>query len=242
MREKKRQHEEEKMELHLLLTKRRLTNDHQERNEELADTKAQLVKAVEEISALKMVLHQALEHNSGTTCDISVSKRWGELTTMAMLMKSGCQVCPIVVKVGGYSEKNNNLIQWYGDPFYSHDKGYKICLNVDAAGHGDVNGTHLSVYLYLMKGPHDDELTWPLRGKFEVKLLNQISDCEHLKKALNYDRAPDTIAGKVIDGNRAKSGWGLQKFISHEDLHKITPTCQYLKDDCIFLQVSKQQT
>ena len=34
----------------------------------------------------------------------------------------------------------------------------------------------VSVSLYLMKGPHDDELTW---GKVEVKLLNQISDCEH---------------------------------------------------------------
>ena len=52
-------------------------------------------------------------------------------------------------------------------------------MHVDAAGHGKGKDTHLSVYLYLMEGPHDDELTWPLRGKFEIKLLNQISDTLH---------------------------------------------------------------
>ena len=74
--------------------------------------------------------------------------------------------------------KKVNKIQWCSDSFYTHNKGYKMCLKVDAAGHKDGNGkcTHLSVFLSLMKGPHDDELTWPLRGRFKVKLFNQISD------------------------------------------------------------------
>ena len=38
-------------------------------------------------------------------------------------------------------------------------KGYKMCLRGDAAGSGDGKGTHLSMFLYLMKGSHDDELT-----------------------------------------------------------------------------------
>ena len=46
-----------------------------------------------------------------------------------------------------------------------------MCLNVCVAGISEAKGTHLSVFLFLMKGPHDDELTWPLRGKCEVKLL-----------------------------------------------------------------------
>jgi len=41
-------------------------------------------------------------------------------------------------------------------------------------------GTHLSIFLYLMKGPHNDELTCPLRETFEVKLLNQISIIQRL--------------------------------------------------------------
>ena len=31
--------------------------------------------------------------------------------------------------------------------------------------------------------------------------------------------------------------WYSKKFISYENLHKVTPTCQYLKDGRIFLEV-----
>ena len=89
-----------------------------------------------------------------------------------------------------------------------------------------------------MKGPYDDEVTWPLRKKFQVKLLNQISDCEHQSKELTYDdHAGDNTAARITTGNKAR-GWGHSQFISNEELHKVTPTCQYLKDDCIFLQLS----
>ena len=44
-----------------------------------------------------------------------------------------------------------------------------MCLQVDAAGASDGEGTQLSWFLYLMKGSHDDELTWLLRGKFVIK-------------------------------------------------------------------------
>ncbi|XP_065901450.1 TNF receptor-associated factor 5-like [Dysidea avara] len=130
----------------------------------------------------------------------------------------------------------SNQFERYSDSFYSHDKGYQLCLRVDPAGNGDGKGTHLSVFLYLMKGAYDDELTWPLRGKFQVKLLNQLSDCEHYSVAWVYDDHNDDVAGRVTDGNRVGTGLGYPRFISKENLHKVISTCQYLKDDCIFLQ------
>ena len=86
----------------------------------------------------------------------------------------------------------NNSEEWYSDSFYTHNKGYRMCLNVCPAGIGDGKGTHLSVFLCLMKGPHDDELKWPLREKFEVKLMNQISDSKHhLKNVIYGDNVPE---------------------------------------------------
>ena len=32
--------------------------------------------------------------------------------------------------------------------------------------------------LCLMKDPYDDKLTWPLQKKFDITLLNQLSDKE----------------------------------------------------------------
>ena len=98
--------------------------------------------------------------------------------------------------------------------------------------------THLSVLLYIMKGSHDDELTWPLRGKFEMKLLNQISDSGH-SKTLTYDDdndVPHKSRSKVTQCDRAPDGWGYSQFISIVNLWSTTSTCQRLKEDCLFFQ------
>ena len=123
--------------------------------------------------------------------------------------------------------------EWYSDPFYSYPQ-QRIYLCIDAAGYGEGKGTHLSVSLCLRKGPHDDELTWPLRGKFMIKLLNQISDSEHHSVIVTYDNiVPDKCANRVSYMYRAE-GWGEPKFISNTNLNKITPTCRFLKGDCLF--------
>jgi len=231
MHKRKREHEQEKMEEHLSLTKRRLTETYQK----LTDTESQLASAIEQINTLMVVLHQTTGHTSHISSAVSVAKWWAKLTAMSMVIKGGDQLCPVIANVTEFSTKKTDKVKWYSDSFYSHDKGYKMCLRVDAVALTEA--TYMSVYLYLMKGPHDDELTWPLQGKFEVKLLNQIGDCEHHSKILAYDNHTKTSC-RVIEGDRS-GGWGFSMYFSHDNLQKATPTCQYLKDDCIFLQVSK---
>ena len=102
------------------------------------------------------------------------------------MLQSDTHMSPVTIKMSEYNTKKTDEVEWYSDPFYTHNKGYKMCVCVDAAGNGH-DGTHLSVFLCLMKGPHDDELTWPLRGKFEIRLLNQISDSEHHSVTMTYD-------------------------------------------------------
>ncbi|XP_065901669.1 TNF receptor-associated factor 4-like [Dysidea avara] len=211
-------HKKEKMEKHLSLTSSQLTTV---------------------MMALHPIVTQAKHYCRDThSASVILTAQWS-LNLMAgkAVVKSDDQVCPVIVCIGDIHKERSILCS--DSAFYSHDKGYKICLRVNPAGNGDGKGTHLSVFLYLMKGPHDDELSWPLRGKFEVKLLNQISDCKHHSGTMIYDDSTtDVHAGRVTNGNKGK-GWGWSKFISIEDLHKVTPTRQYLKDDCIFFQVSK---
>ena len=69
-----------------------------------------------------------------------------------------------------------------------------MCLRVDATGNGDGEGTHLLVFLHFMKGSHDDELTWPLKAEYEIKLLNRISDSEHHSgPMITVQQAPSLI-------------------------------------------------
>ena len=49
-------------------------------------------------------------------------------------------------------------IDWNSPPFYTHPHGYKMCLRVYANGCGTGEDTHLSVFVALMKGEHDEHL------------------------------------------------------------------------------------
>ncbi len=57
-------------------------------------------------------------------------------------------------------------------------------LRVDANGDGNGKGTHVSVYICLMRGDNDDNLKWPFKGTIEVSLLNQLEDGQVLDPRL----------------------------------------------------------
>ena len=160
------------------------------------------------------------------------------INSMAEIFKCGNQTCPVTIKMPEYSIKRKDATEWFSDPFYTHNNGYEICLHVDAAGHVDGTGTHQSVYMYLMKGPHDDELMWPLRGMFEIKLLNQINDSEHHPVTVTYDDNTPDVYGSRVTEDQIHS-WGKHQYISDGNLDKITSRCQFLKTDCLFFQVTK---
>jgi len=158
---------------------------------------------------------------------------WYNTINYSMLkVSSGDQVVPVIVKMSEYTKKKRNFVNWYSESFYTHPKGYKMCLYVYAPGD---NGTHLLAYLFLVKGPYDNQLRWPLKGRCEVKLLNQISNSRHHVGIGTYQ---DGGRNRVTKRERSYHAlWYTHQFISYEDLHKITTTRQYLKDDSIFLQV-----
>ena len=58
---------------------------------------------------------------------------------------------PCIIKMDNFKNMKEENIEWYSAPFYSHFGGYKMCLCVYANGSGDDKGTHVSVYICLMK-------------------------------------------------------------------------------------------
>ena len=122
-------------------------------------------------------------------------------------------------------------------------QGYQMCLNVDAAGYGNGKGTHVSVYLYLMKGPHDDKLEqsghWPLRGTFTIKLLNQLNDGDHYSRMVQFHHNwCSECTNRVLRGAMANSGCGEPYFISHD----ILRDSNYYKHDSIIFRISYENT
>ena len=138
----------------------------------------------------------------------------------------GTPLCPVEITMTDFEQCKRDGDDWYSLPFYTHPKGYKVCLRVIAEGHCVGANTHVSVYLYLLKGEYDEQLEWPLQGKFTFELLSQDGDGKH-SKTINFDNAPEKSSSRVMDGERA-DGWGRHTFIPHTELK---PT--YLQNDCL---------
>ena len=207
----------------------------------LTNTSNQLIVALQRISTLETLMYltkdEAVARPTISAALIESSLGWSvRLATMAMISKSGHGVCPVTLKVTNFNEAMKNNYMWCSNFFYTNSDGYKICMHVIPNGFGSGKGSHLSCYLYLVNGPHDDKLFWPFTENFEIKLLNQVRDSQHCSTSVTYYNG---YTSRIAMDRRAKSGWGRSRFISIEDLHMTTATCQFLKDDCLFFQITK---
>ena len=113
-----------------------------------------------------------------------------------------------------------------------------MCLDVDANGYGDGASTHVSVFVKLMRGEHDDKLTWPFRGDITIQLVNQNRNGDHVEHTVVFEDDAAThgdVSGRVVERERAESGWGEPEFISHT---KLESTDQYIKNDSIKFRVT----
>ena len=74
-----------------------------------------------------------------------------------------------------------------------------MSIEVYANGLGNGKGSHVSVYVELLKGKYDSYLNFPFKGKIALFLLNQLQDRNHRSLALVIDPA---------DNMPINSSWG----------------------------------
>ena len=108
---------------------------------------------------------------------------------------------------------------------------------VYANGVGSGKGTHLSLYVFLLKGEYDDQLQWPLNAKITVQLLNWSRNKGHKVKTCPHHKAPLENRTRVTEGDRAPGGLRCQHFISHSVLESVTSDVQFITDNKICFMI-----
>ena len=174
------------------------------------------------IAKLEKKLQQTNEHIEWTA---NINSRASHIKNQAF---------PVIIKVPEFDDKKKSETNWYSHYFFTHEKGYKLKLNVFPVGRDSHKGTHVSVYLYLMKGPNDNDLTWPLKKRIQVKLLNQVRDTQHHSHAFTISAA----RRNTVEDDK-KQFWYADKFISQASLYQATTDCKFLYNDCVFFEVSE---
>ena len=127
----------------------------------------------------------------------------------------------------GYMEKS----YWHSPPFYTEPVGYKLCIKVSKSE----SGTHMSLYVYIMRGEYDSRLEWPFKGSITIQLVNHKKPEDNHEVTLRFSEKP---SNRVTSGEMAKSGWGFARFISYNNLKSSTDTRRYIIDDCLTFRVT----
>ena len=159
---------------------------------------------------------------------IKTNRDISENVKVAHNIHSHIGLVPVQFTMSDFEKHKSENKIWYSPSFYTHPRGYKMCLRINANGRLDGENTHISVFLHMMKGEYDEYLKWPFRGKFTIQLLNQSRDERHYMKTIDLDEFGGDAFERLIMRQRNTCGCGLTKFIPHKDLMP-----NYLKNDCL---------
>ena len=163
-----------------------------------------------------------------------------QLERQCLAIESRVCVPSVEFTVRNFKELKNNDLDWLSPSFYTHPRGYRMCLRVFANGIDSAKGTHVTVYFYLMRGEWDSYLKWPFRGDITIQLLNHLEPKGHYEHVehVGADKS-DECTGRVTTEEKA-DGWSCFRFVSHHELsYDQTKNCQYLKYDSLCFRVAK---
>lgn len=189
----------------------------------------QAVRHQQQVEVLESKLQEIKNEN------IKLKKEIEMLRSEKLTLHTHMQIVPVNLIMENFSSKIIDDEEWTSHPFYTHPHGYKMCLNVDPCGVEAGEGTHISVFLKLMRGQFDSYLLWPFRGSITVELLSQDGTEEHRIKTINFnDSTPIECTHQVTRGEKVNEGWGFSRFIAHRKLFS-----KYLKKDALYFKISQ---
>eukprot|EP00111_Clytia_hemisphaerica_P013505 TCONS_00039697-protein len=123
-------------------------------------------------------------------------------------------------------------------PFYTGQYGYKLRAEAFLNGLGQGKGSHLSLYVVIMKGEYDAILPWPFKQNVDFVLIDQDDDKANRQNKvwkLSCERNSDYFQRP----NKAKSlGFGCPKFVSLDTLKSRN----YIRDQTIFIKIEVESS
>ena len=186
-----------------------------------------------------------------TKCSISncsavtskkVSEKVSVLENIVEAIEPKICVPPIEFSLREFEHLKSTCGHWFSPSFYSHQQGYRLCLRVDSNGGGSGKGTHVSVFICIMRGQFDDSLQWPVMGAITIQLLNQIEDKNHVECINNLSVGVDPECNERVTGSIStrSPGWGFYEFIPHSSLgYDAAKNTQYLQNDTLRIRILK---
>lgn len=186
---------------HLVL----VANSHRELKRELEQRDSLVEELREKIDA------QRSQINSLKSMQNTLKQSLSQLRNLAGTL-------PIRVLVNNFSKLRAENGVWLSQPFYTHPRGYKMCLqtHIRPSDPGKP-GFSMSVYLFLMQGEFDEGLSFPLVGTVTIQLLSHSPRVESVRRDIVFHQYMSVLCNsRVTRDEIAQEGWGFVIGFSEE--------------------------
>lgn len=114
------------------------------------------------------------------------------------------------------------------DHFYTAPNGYKLRAAIYPCGDGPAFGSHVSLFIAVMKGEYDDHVAWPMDKKVTFEVLdneaNQTYSCNFAT-----DRRRASFQKPISDVNES---CGVQDFLPMEKVNDLLH-----EDGCLYIRI-----
>ena len=107
---------------------------------------------------------------------------------------------------------------WKSPAMYTHLRGYKFCIGVDANGYSGGRGKSIYMDVWTMPGEYDDQLTWPASATFTIELINQKGGANASYTTARETWSKPSQCSDLVRFRRIVSNLGWVAFIEHSKL------------------------
>ncbi|CAF0726450.1 unnamed protein product [Adineta ricciae] len=137
------------------------------------------------------------------------------------------------------SERQTSI---YSPAVYTSDCGYKVCMRLYLNGDGTARGTHMSIFLVILRGSYDSLLKWPFSYRVTFCLYDQRtlmeSDKNKQPKHVIESFRPDTRSASFQRPTSTMNiASGIPKFFSLANLDRTAERNRYIINDTMFIKV-----
>lgn len=210
---------------------------------QLDELKLRLRRQTQELQTIKEEQETQKQEIAGIKSETEDKLQVLEVALAKKKDAKNLEEAPLIWRVDKFGHLNKNAKKGrhkaiYSQPFYTAQHGYKMKVRLHPNGHNDGKGTHLSVYIILMKGEYDAILPWPFVKTVTVSVIDQQDDTTQRENLTALCKAVEDDENCFLrPQSEENTAFGDAQVALQDDLRDKR---KYIVDDTMFLSVNVQ--